>query len=146
MNGRDVVESTLSLMLVGALVFGAYQACVTTVTIPVILPLLSMLGCGAATYDQIRRWWRHQAAVEERRAERRTQAPTVAQLLDGYRSGPRIGDTERDIFASALRAHFEAGRLDQSELEDRLGITMRAKTIDDLKAAVVDLPSEADGR
>ncbi|MBC6458450.1 DUF1707 domain-containing protein [Actinomadura sp. HBU206391] len=146
MNGRDVVESTLSLTMVGALVYGGYQACVNTVTVPVILPLLSTLGCAAATYDQIRRWWRHQAAVEARRAELRNQAPTVAQLLEGYRSGPRIGDTERDIFANALRAHFEAGRLNQSELEDRLEVTMRAKTIDDLKTAVADLPSELDGR
>lgn len=146
MNGREVVEVTLSWVLVGALAYGVYKSTVTTVTVPLILPLLSMLGCGAATYDQVRRWWRHQAAIEARRAELRTQEPTVLQLLDGYRSGPRIGDSERDIVIQALNIHFTAGRLDDAELGQRLALAVAAKTLDDLRAAVADLPSEVDGR
>ncbi|GAA2415428.1 DUF1707 domain-containing protein [Actinomadura vinacea] len=52
----------------------------------------------------------------------------------------RIGDVERDAVTAALHEHFAAGRLDREELDERLGVTLAAKTQGDLKTIVHDLP------
>ena len=49
-------------------------------------------------------------------------------------------DRERDEIASELATHFQAGRLDAAELDDRLGRALRARTRGDLAALVTDLP------
>lgn len=49
-------------------------------------------------------------------------------------------DQERDAIASELGAHFQAGRLDAAELDDRLGQALRARTRGDLAELVTDLP------
>jgi len=49
-------------------------------------------------------------------------------------------DQERDAIASELGAHFQAGRLDAAELDDRLGRALRARTRGDLAELVTDLP------
>ena len=144
MRGREIVGNALGWLLVGAVAYMGYEATTTTVTVPVILPVLSTIGCVAALVDQVRRW-RAQAAIA-RQADRRAVAPTVRDVLTESRTGDRIGDRERDIVAAALRTHFEAGRLDQSEFGDRLALALSAKRLAELADAVDGLPSEVDGR
>ena len=52
----------------------------------------------------------------------------------------RIGDAERNKVADALSQHFSAGRLDDTELKDRLDRAMTAKTGADLSGLLSDLP------
>lgn len=40
-----------------------------------------------------------------------------------------------------LQRHTEAGRLTLDEFSDRVGTVYAAKTLDDLRAAIVDLPA-----
>ena len=56
-------------------------------------------------------------------------------------AGLRIGDAERAAAADRLAWHFSHGRLDQAELDDRLGRAMRATTADDLTGLFADLPA-----
>jgi uncharacterized protein DUF1707 len=53
----------------------------------------------------------------------------------------RIGDAERDAVAEALHEHFAQGRLTREEHEERLEVTLRAKTGADLREVTKDLPS-----
>lgn len=55
-------------------------------------------------------------------------------------SGLRIGDAERAAAADRLAWHFSHGRLDQAELDDRLGRAMHATTAADLTRLFADLP------
>jgi hypothetical protein len=57
-------------------------------------------------------------------------------------SGLRIGDAERAAAAERLAWHFSHGRLDQPELDERLGLVMRASTADDLTGLFADLPAD----
>ena len=52
----------------------------------------------------------------------------------------RASDEERDAVAGELGAHFQAGRLDPAEFDDRLGRALRAQTRGDLAGLVTDLP------
>jgi hypothetical protein len=52
----------------------------------------------------------------------------------------RASDEERDAAAAELGAHFQAGRLDPAEFDDRLGRALRARTRGDLAGLVTDLP------
>lgn len=52
----------------------------------------------------------------------------------------RASDQERDAIAEELGAHFQAGRLDVAEFDDRLGRALRARTRGDLAELVADLP------
>jgi hypothetical protein len=52
----------------------------------------------------------------------------------------RIGDAERVAAATALGDHFAAGRLDQAELDQRLGTAYAARTFGDLEPLFTDLP------
>lgn len=54
----------------------------------------------------------------------------------------RIGDAERAAAADQLARHFSHGRLDQDELDDRLGRVMRATTAGDLTEVFTDLPAD----
>ncbi len=54
----------------------------------------------------------------------------------------RIGDAERSAAADRLARHFSHGRLDQDELDDRLGRVMRATTAGDLTEVFADLPAD----
>jgi hypothetical protein len=49
-------------------------------------------------------------------------------------------DQERDAIADELGAHFQAGRVDVAEFDDRLGRALRARTRRDLAELVTDLP------
>jgi hypothetical protein len=53
----------------------------------------------------------------------------------------RASDADRDRAASLLREHHAAGRLTAEEFHERLDKAMEAKTLGDLDALMVDLPS-----
>jgi len=52
----------------------------------------------------------------------------------------RAGDADRDAVAEMLRVAAGEGRIDLSELEERLGLLNRAKTYGELDLLVADLP------
>jgi uncharacterized protein DUF1707 len=67
--------------------------------------------------------------------------PTAGPL--GPRAGSdhlRVGDAERDEVAVALHDHFAQGRLTRDELDERLEVTLSAKTAGDLREVTRDLP------
>lgn len=74
----------------------------------------------------------------------------MSRRADGYRAGPwgagppdpaiRVGDAERNQVAEALSQHFSAGRIDDTELKQRLDRAMSAKTGADLAGLMDDLP------
>lgn len=53
----------------------------------------------------------------------------------------RASDAERDQVATELGEHFQAGRLDQAEFDERLTQALRARTRGDLAVLLRDLPS-----
>jgi hypothetical protein len=53
----------------------------------------------------------------------------------------RVGDAERNQVADALSQHFTEGRLDATELKERLDRAMSAKTRGDLGGLMTDLPA-----
>lgn len=52
----------------------------------------------------------------------------------------RIGDAERDAVMTALREHYAQGRLTHEELDERLELTLSARTGRELALAGADLP------
>jgi len=52
----------------------------------------------------------------------------------------RVSDAERGAVADRLAQHYGDGRLDQAELDERLGRAMSAKTQADLSGLCADLP------
>ncbi|MGH3158580.1 MAG: DUF1707 SHOCT-like domain-containing protein [Streptosporangiaceae bacterium] len=69
-----------------------------------------------------------------------TTQPGVARPGQG---SLRASDAERDAAAAALAGHFRDGRLDQSELDERLGIALSARTGGELGELLADLPDAA---
>jgi hypothetical protein len=61
-------------------------------------------------------------------------------MTDADRAAQRAGDADRDAVAEMLRIAAEQGRIDLSELEERLGLVNRAKTYGELDLLVADLP------
>jgi len=58
---------------------------------------------------------------------------------------PRIGDAERDEAVSLLQEHLAAGRLDNTEFNDRLGPALEARTYGELTPLFADLPGRRPG-
>jgi hypothetical protein len=56
------------------------------------------------------------------------------------RSRLRVSDADRDAAITELGEHFQAGRLDPAELEDRTGRALRARIGSDLGELLADLP------
>ncbi|WP_232828208.1 DUF1707 SHOCT-like domain-containing protein [Kribbella monticola] len=54
----------------------------------------------------------------------------------------RIGDAERDQAVAALSEHFVAGRITQTEFEERSDQATRARYVDDLAPLFADLPDD----
>jgi hypothetical protein len=52
----------------------------------------------------------------------------------------RVSDADRDAVVTELGEHFQAGRLDAAELDDRTGRALRAGTGGDLDEVLADLP------
>ncbi len=60
------------------------------------------------------------------------------------RAAQRASDADRDAVAEKLRVAATEGRIDLSELEERLGQLNRARTYGELGALVADLPAGAE--
>ncbi len=52
----------------------------------------------------------------------------------------RVSDSDRDLALAELSEHFQAGRLDGDEFEERSGRALRARTSRELADLFVDLP------
>jgi Domain of unknown function (DUF1707) len=59
----------------------------------------------------------------------------------GHIAAQRAADVDRDAVAERLRIAAREGRLEPSELDDRLGRTYQAKTYGDLATLMADLPA-----
>jgi Domain of unknown function (DUF1707) len=58
----------------------------------------------------------------------------------------RVSDADRDRALTELSEHFQAGRLTAEEFEERSGLALQAKTGNDVRALLADLPvSQAAG-
>jgi hypothetical protein len=66
--------------------------------------------------------------------------PADSRRRQPYDPALRIGDAERNQVADALSQHYSAGRIDDTELKDRLDRAMQAKTGADLAGLTTDLP------
>jgi hypothetical protein len=57
-------------------------------------------------------------------------------------TGPmRVGTLEREQTVDALTAHATAGRLDPEEFDARISAALTARTVDDLRPLLADLPA-----
>src|SRR3954454_112340 len=56
-------------------------------------------------------------------------------------SGLRASDADRERVAERLREHYGEGRLSDYDLSERIDAAYRARTISELEALTVDLPS-----
>jgi hypothetical protein len=59
---------------------------------------------------------------------------------EGKHPDLRVSDAERDAVVTELGQHFQDGRLDPGEFDQRVGSALVAKTRSDLDALVTDLP------
>lgn len=57
----------------------------------------------------------------------------------------RVSDADRDAVATELSQHFQDGRLDQAEFDERLTAAMSAKRRSDLDGLLADLPRQRPG-
>jgi hypothetical protein len=149
----DYVGGIVALVLVALVGFGLYEAAVTPVSVPLLLPLAMGAGVVWLGYREADAWaGRRREAVERherRQAERlRPSRDEQAVTLILHR-GPhasdldprRIGDAERDVVVTALHEHFSAGRLDRDEVDTRISLALAAKTVGELRRLVMDLPN-----
>jgi uncharacterized membrane protein YccC len=60
-------------------------------------------------------------------------------LVSGF-SELRISDQERERAAQELREHFAAGRITESELSERVQAAYSARTVEQLRKLLADLP------
>jgi hypothetical protein len=52
----------------------------------------------------------------------------------------RVSDADRERVAEELREHYAQGRLSAEELDQRITVTLGAKTVRDLRSVMTDLP------
>ena len=57
----------------------------------------------------------------------------------------RASDADRDAVVAALSEHFQAGRLTQDELDDRIGWALTTRTWGELRELLADLPAAGTG-
>jgi hypothetical protein len=57
----------------------------------------------------------------------------------------RASDADRDAVVAALSEHFQAGRLTQAELDDRIGQALTSRTWGELRKILTDLPATGSG-
>jgi hypothetical protein len=58
----------------------------------------------------------------------------------GKDPGLRVSDTDREAVVTELGRHFQDGRLDQNEFDERIGAALSARTEGDLATLMTDLP------
>lgn len=66
------------------------------------------------------------------------------RIRPGYNDNLRVSDAERQQVADLLGRHYSDGRLDKTELDDRVSRAMSAKTRGDLNGLFDDLPDTDD--
>jgi hypothetical protein len=59
----------------------------------------------------------------------------------GIKPDIRVSDAERDATVAQLGTHFQDGRLDRAELDQRIEAAITAKTRGDLDVLLTDLPA-----
>lgn len=155
-EGLAWILGTLSAAVVVLLGLALIKPATTDVSVPMLLPLATSAATLWLGWREADAWARRRAeareAAELRERERREalhpkrdeQAVTLILYRGPYDSdldGRRIGDAERDIVVTLLHAHFAAGRLDQTELDDRLTRALAAKKLGELRRLLADLPN-----
>jgi hypothetical protein len=65
---------------------------------------------------------------------------------DGKNPDLRVSDAERDAVASELGQHFQDGRLDRVDFDERVGAAIAARTRGDLDSLLTDLPQGSPGQ
>jgi hypothetical protein len=66
---------------------------------------------------------------------------TVRGMTRNFPPGAiRVSDADRDAAIAELSEHFQAGRLTQEEFDERAGLSLRARTGNDLSELFTDLP------
>jgi hypothetical protein len=68
------------------------------------------------------------------------------ELVHAGRAHERASDADRERAVAELRVHCADGRLSAEDLEDRVGVAMRATTLGELDGVRRDLPSLAGRR
>ena len=63
--------------------------------------------------------------------------------VSGKNPDVRVSDAERDAVATVLGQHFQDGRLDQAEFDERVTAAIAARTRGDLDRLLTDLPPGA---
>jgi uncharacterized protein DUF1707 len=72
----------------------------------------------------------------------RPDDPQLEPQQDHQRAASlRVSDADRDQAATELGEHFQAGRLDQDEFDERLTAALRARTRGELDQLLDDLPA-----
>jgi Domain of unknown function (DUF1707) len=67
---------------------------------------------------------------------------TMESVPRRYASGDlRVSDADRDQAVAELSEHFQAGRLTADELDERIGLALRARTGNELACVLADLPA-----
>jgi hypothetical protein len=79
------------------------------------------------------------AAQRPPRADGRQAGQRGVSRWDGNTS-LRVSDAERDAVVTELAEHFQQGRLDQAEFEERITAALAARTGRDLAGPLADLP------
>jgi hypothetical protein len=62
---------------------------------------------------------------------------------DGKNPDLRVSDAERDAVVGELGQHFQYGRLDRAEFDDRVAAALAARTQGNLDEVLTDLPGPA---
>jgi hypothetical protein len=62
---------------------------------------------------------------------------------DGRNPDLRVSDAERDVVAAELGRHYQDGRLDPAEFDQRMSAALAARTRRELDELTVDLPRPA---
>ncbi len=64
----------------------------------------------------------------------------VNDITDRPAGRIRVSDSDRDAAVAELSEHFQVGRLDSAEFDDRAGRALRARVGSDLDELLADLP------
>lgn len=149
----DYVGGVLVVVAVALLGFGLYEAAVTAVSVPLLVPLVMGGGLFWLGWREADAWATRRREAIERYERQRAEPVTGARdeqavtlilhrgPYESYIDDRRIGDAERDVVMDVLREHFTAGRLTQDEIEARISLALDAKTVGELRRLVMDLPN-----
>lgn len=93
-----------------------------------------------------RHYRRHQwSAIQERHDDSTFEQSSdhVGSFNQASGSDQRVADVDRDAVIRDLNQHFQAGRLDLAEFDERTEQALRSRTRRDLNEVLTDLPSLA---